>query len=79
MGSEYNETPHIDALSESGMVFTNGYAAAANCAPSRASLMTGKWTTRHGIYTVGSSERGASIHRKLIPTKKLSPWRRSIE
>jgi arylsulfatase A-like enzyme len=31
--------------------------------------MTGKWTTRHGIYTVASSERGKSGHRKLIPTE----------
>ena len=68
MGSEYYETPNIDYLSSLGMVFTNGYASAANCAPSRASLMTGQWTPRHGIYTVGSSQRGQSKHRKLIPT-----------
>jgi len=69
MGSEYYETPNIDNLSASGMVFTNGYAASSNCAPSRACLMTGQWTPRHGIYTVKSSERGESKHRKLIPTK----------
>ncbi|MFS4482743.1 sulfatase [Hyunsoonleella sp. 2307UL5-6] len=69
MGSEYYETPNIDYLSSLGMVFTNGYASAANCAPSRACLMTGQWTPRHGIYTVGSSKRGKSEHRKLIPTK----------
>ncbi|MCV9386647.1 sulfatase [Reichenbachiella ulvae] len=68
MGSEYYETPNIDELSTAGMVFTNGYAASANCAPSRACLMTGLWTPRHGIYTVNSSERGASKNRKLIPT-----------
>ncbi|XCF05455.1 sulfatase [Tamlana crocina] len=68
MGSEYYETPNIDALSAQGMVFTNGYAASANCAPSRACLMTGLWTPRHGIYTVNSSERGQSRDRKLIPT-----------
>lgn len=72
MGSEYYETPNIDNLSASGMVFTNGYAASANCAPSRACLMTGHWTPRHGIYTVGSSERGASKHRKLIPTENTT-------
>ncbi len=69
MGSTYYETPHIDRLSSQGMIFTNGYAAAANCAPSRACLMTGQWTPRHGIYTVNSSERGDAQHRKLIPTK----------
>ncbi len=72
MGSEYYETPNIDSLARLGMSFTNGYAAAANCAPSRACLMTGMWTPRHGIYTVASSERGASKHRKLIPTKNTT-------
>ncbi len=69
MGSEYYETPNIDNLANQGMVFSNGYAASSNCAPSRACLMTGKWTPRHGIYTVNSSERGASQNRKLIPIK----------
>ncbi|MCP4977472.1 MAG: sulfatase [Maribacter sp.] len=72
MGSEYYETPNIDNLASLGMVFTNGYAASANCAPSRASLITGKWTPRHGIFTVGSSKRGASKDRKLIPTKNTT-------
>ncbi|WP_236252942.1 sulfatase [Echinicola sp. 20G] len=69
MGSEYYETPNIDYLSGLGMVFTNGYAAASNCAPSRACLMTGQWTPRHGIYTVSPSTRGKSENRKLIPTE----------
>ena len=67
MGSEYYETPNIDRMAGSGIVFNQAYAAASNCAPSRASMMTGQWTPRHGIYTVGSSERGRSINRKLIP------------
>lgn len=66
-GSTYYETPHLDKLASSGIRFTNGYAAAANCAPSRACAMSGQWPQRHGIYTVGSSERGQSKNRKLIP------------
>jgi len=69
MGSEYYETPNIDYLSSLGMVFTNGYASASNCAPSRACLMTGQWTPRHGVYTVSPSTRGKSEDRKLIPIK----------
>ena len=34
--------------------------------------MTGMWSPRHGIFTVGSSERGASKDRKLIPTKNTT-------
>lgn len=67
MGSEYYETPNLDALAADGMIFTNAYASASNCAPSRACLMSGQWTPRHGIYTVDSSERGKSENRKLIP------------
>jgi arylsulfatase A-like enzyme len=67
MGSQFYETPHIDSLASIGMIFNNGYATAANCAPSRACLMTGLWTPRHGIYTVGSSERGKSNDRRLVP------------
>jgi arylsulfatase A-like enzyme len=69
MGSQFYETPNIDSLAAMGMVFNNGYASAANCAPSRACLMTGLWTPRHGVYTVGSSERGKSTLRRLIPIK----------
>jgi arylsulfatase A-like enzyme len=67
MGSEYYETPNLDALAAGGMIFTNAYAAASNCAPSRACMMSGQWTPRHGIYTVGNSDRGESKNRKLIP------------
>lgn len=68
MGSEYYETPNLDALAREGMIFTNAYAAASNCAPSRACMMSGEWAPRHGIYTVENSDRGKSRDRKLIPT-----------
>lgn len=67
MGSTYYETPNLDRLAKQGMVFTNAYAAAANCAPSRACLMSGQNTPRHGIYTVGEADRGGASTRKLIP------------
>ena len=69
-------TPNIDRLAREGMTFVNGYAPAANCAPSRACVHSGQWGARHGVYTVSSSERGKSEYRKLIPTKNrihLSP------
>lgn len=72
MESDFYETPNLDALADRGMIFTNGYATAANCAPSRACMMTGKWTPRHEIYTVGTSERGKAEHRKLIPIENTT-------
>ena len=66
-GSTFYLTPNIDRLASQGMVFTNAYAAAANCAPSRACCLTGQSTPRHGVYTVGGSARGKAQDRKLVP------------
>jgi arylsulfatase A-like enzyme len=67
MGSTYYETPNIDQLAREGIIFTQAYAGAANCAPSRACLMSGMNTPRHGIYTVANSDRGSARTRKVIP------------
>ena len=66
MGSTYYETPAIDQLAAQGVVFTSAYANAPNCAPTRASLMSGQYTPRHGIYTVAPSARGDTRDRKLL-------------
>jgi arylsulfatase A-like enzyme len=69
-------TPNIDKLRAEGMLFSEAYAPAANCAPSRAACMSGQWGQRTGVYTVGSSERGKAEDRKLIPiqnTEHLAP------
>ena len=49
MGSDYYETPNIDKLADQGMYFTDAYAAAAICSPTRAAIMTGKYPARLGI------------------------------
>ena len=48
-GSDFYDTPNIDRLASEGMIFTQSYAAAAICSPSRAALMTGKYPSRTGI------------------------------
>jgi len=75
MGSDYYETPHLDRLAGQGMLFNQAYAAAANCAPSRACLMTGMYTPAHGIYTVGSSERGDARTRRIVPAPNTTVLR----
>lgn len=42
----YHETPNIDHLCASGLKFTNAYAGAPVCSPSRAAIMTGKAPAR---------------------------------
>jgi len=69
MGAKYYKTPNIDKLASEGMTFTQAYANAANCAPTRASLLTGQYSPRHGVFTVGKSDRGKSRDRRLLPVK----------
>ncbi len=42
-------TPNIDSIAADGAAFTNGYAANATCAPSRAALLSGRYGTRAGF------------------------------
>src|SRR5699024_10722267 len=48
-GSDFYETPHIDALAARGVRFSQAYAAAPNCSPTRASLLTGRAPARVGM------------------------------
>jgi uncharacterized sulfatase len=42
-------TPHIDAIARAGVHFANSYAGNAVCAPSRAMILTGRYSTRFGF------------------------------
>ncbi len=46
---EFYETPNIDRLAASGMMFTQAYAACPVCSPTRASIMTGRHPVRVDI------------------------------
>ncbi len=78
-GSDFYETPAIDGIAKEGIQFTNAYANASNCAPSRACLISGLYTPRHGIYTVNNSDRGNAENRKLIPIKNTTVLDRSFQ
>ncbi len=67
-GSSYYETPNIDRLAREGMKFSAAYAN-PNCAPTRAALLTGRYSPRTGIYTVGSGARGQDQFRKMTPAE----------
>ena len=62
-GSQYYETPNIDKLADGGMKFTQGYAAATVCSPSRAALMSGQYGSRNGTLRVTD-----------VPKRIKKPW-----
>lgn len=72
MGSNYYETPNIDRIASEGMIFTDGYAACQVCSPSRASILSGRFTARHGITDwigapTGKEWRKQGRHNQLLP------------
>lgn len=54
-GSRYYETPNMERLARQGMRFTNAYATPI-CSATRASILTGKYSPRHGV-TKAAGER----------------------
>ena len=48
-GNKYNEAPNIDKLAKQGMVFSSAYAAPV-CSPTRASILSGQYPARVGIF-----------------------------
>lgn len=64
-GSDFYETPAIDSLARRSVIFDNAYSGAGNSAPSRACLMTGCYTPRHGVYAVFHTHRGPKEHMRL--------------
>lgn len=43
------ETPHLDRLAQEGITFTDFHSNGANCSPTRAALITGRYQQRMGV------------------------------
>jgi len=48
-GSKVNRTPHIDRLAREGLRFNNCFAVNSICTPSRAAILTGKYSHKNGV------------------------------
>src|SRR6056297_3731679 len=71
-GSTFYETPNVDRIANEGTVFTQGYASSRVCSPSRASIMLGQHTARHGITDwigarTGENWRKTKRHDRMLP------------
>lgn len=73
-GNRYNETPNIDSLARSGILFTQSYAACPVSSPTRASIMTGKYPARLQLtnFIAGNRTDPAS---PILP----APWKPYLE
>ena len=64
-GRKDQRTPNLDRLAAEGARFTQAYAAASVCSPSRAALMTGQSPARLKITTFLSGRTDRASHRVL--------------
>ena len=49
MGNGVVQTPHFDSLAASGCVFENAWVSNPVCMPNRATILTGRMPTAHGV------------------------------
>jgi len=66
-------TPNIDSLAQEGVQFTNGYSGSGTCAPSRASLMSGRYPTRFGFEFTPTPGRMLPILARLASRDESRP------
>ncbi len=48
-GNQVVQTPNLDALAARSMVFDRAYVGNPVCSPNRATILTGRWPTSHGV------------------------------
>ena len=75
-GSKINQTPNIDRLAKEGLRFNNCFAVNSICSPSRATILTGKYSHINGVtvfnrfdgsqWTVAKALQSAGYHTGMI-------------
>lgn len=66
-GNTLLDTPHIDRIAREGMFFSRAYAEPV-CGPSRATLMTGQFSGRHG-----RTDNAPGVHPYALMRESLLP------
>ena len=61
--SDFYETPNLETLASQGIAFPHGYVNGANCAPTRAALLSGQYAARptNNIFAVDHLNRASGI------------------
>jgi hypothetical protein len=60
----YYETPNLDRLADQGLSFSQAYACPL-CSPARASILTGQYAARHGLFMTA---------RRTAPRRRIRRW-----
>jgi arylsulfatase A-like enzyme len=73
-GSQLLQTPNIDRLASQGMRFENSFVTNALCAPSRATLLTGKYNHLNGMFSnPASTTEGVTVSSTFDASQETLP------
>ena len=79
-GSKVNQTPNLDRIAKEGMLFENAFCTNSLCGPSRATILTGKYSHLNGFYDNrskfdGSQQTFAKLLQKAgYETAVIGKW-----
>jgi len=65
-GRVLNETPNIDRIAKEGAIFTRSFCTNSICVPSRATVLTGKFSHKNGVYGLASRWTPQQTFPKLL-------------
>lgn len=71
-GDEVAVTPNIDAMAEEGVMYTNAYATAGVCAPSRAAIITGMYQQSFGAQNMATNTEGYDY--RTVPDEEIKAF-----
>ncbi len=65
-GSKFYETPNMTRLAKQSMRFTDAYALPL-CSPTRASILTGQYSSRHGVTSASGHQPPQPVGFEFLP------------
>ena len=82
-GSKRNKTPNIDRIASEGMRLNNCFCTNSICTPSRASILTGKYSHAHGIRAFETFDSSLPIFPEMLQstgyyTAIVGKWHLSV-
>jgi arylsulfatase A-like enzyme len=75
-----NPTPNLDAMAGRGVLFRNAMANQPVCAPARASMFTGQYPSRHGVWrngfglTPGATTLASTLRAEGYSANYIGKW-----
>jgi arylsulfatase A-like enzyme len=74
-GNSVIRTPNLDRLASQGIIFENAFVTTSICATSRASIITGQYARRHGVWDFQTALSPAQLTESYLGVLKAAGYR----